>query len=130
MSPRCIKKKESVKLLVHTGRTTGINQAFRTDSRQPLEKDASTKLWLSSCKTLLGTRQINIPQARAFPTEIPTERPQVCLQHNKSQGVTGNGKGKRRMKTALAREEQVVDIPVNRKLTDSGRPGGTNTSIE
>lgn len=90
MSPRCIKKNESVKLLVLTGGTTGINQAFRTDSRQPLEKDVSSKLQLNFCKTLLGTRQINIPQARAFP-EIPTERPQACLQQNKGQEATGNG---------------------------------------
>lgn len=79
-----------------------MNQAFRTDSRQPLEKDVSSKLQLSFCKTLLGTRQINIPQASAFPG-IPTACPQVCLQQNKGQGVTGCGEGKRRMKIALAR---------------------------
>lgn len=38
--------------------------------------------------------------------------------------------GKRRIKIVLARKEQVVHIPVNRKFTDSGRPGGTNTSTE
>lgn len=55
MSPCCIKENESVRLLVHTGGTMGINQAFRTDSRQPLEKDVSSKLQLSFCKALLGT---------------------------------------------------------------------------
>lgn len=41
----------------------------------------------------------------------------------------GNVRGTR-IKTALARKEQMVHIPVNRKFTDSGRPDGTNTSTE
>lgn len=79
-----------------------MNQDFRTDSRQPLQKDVSSKLHLSFCKTLLGTRRINIPRACALP-EIPTERPEVCLQQNKGQGVTGCEEGKKRVKIALAR---------------------------
>lgn len=55
MSVLYLKKNERVKLFGHTVGTTGINRAFRTDSRQPVERDVSGKLQLSFCKTLLGT---------------------------------------------------------------------------
>lgn len=91
-----------------------------THSRQLLAKGVSTEVHLNLYKTLLGQRVINnIPWVHVLP-EVPTECPQMSLQ--KGQGVTGSVKGTRR-KSALARKEQVVCLPVNRKFTDSGRPG-------
>lgn len=88
-------------------------------SRQLLAKGVSTEVHLNLDKTSLGQRGMNIPWVHVLQ-EVPTECPQMLLQ--KGQGVTGSVKGTRR-KSALARKEQMVCLPVNRKFTDSGRPG-------
>lgn len=82
----------------------------------------------ASVKHCWELHEFILPKHVLFQKSLPSAR--RCLQRNRGQGVTGNGKGKRRVQIALARKEQVVHIPVNRKLTDSGRPGGTNTSTE